>query len=1289
MAVLIAKCMMPLAQAENMIGQMSQNEGILVLPVPGKVVIDGNLKDWDWSGRVWMFADAAVRERYSAEVAAMWDAENLYLAAKWKDPTPMFSLVDPAINANDGWKSDSWQMRVEAGDRTLWVTTWYYTVRKQSALDLAYWNNPNDSRGGVGGQTLIANPGSTSLGKGAEMAYKADPDGKGFVQEIRLPWNLLFKAVPEIKPGLAIRLGCEFLWGDVTGGKAPPTHRIADNMAKGRTDRMFYWTTKDAWGEARLVEKGNVPVRQYGIAAAQSARIEGTVPVRVTVPVTAKRFTIAIDDDQGHRVRNLAGDLDPRDYATKEEGATRSVEVKWDCLDDAGAQVKPGAYKVRGLAHDGLDALYEMCFYNPGTPPWATGDGRGGWGADHTAPIAVAAAGDGMAVSFPSAEGGSGTIGLGADGRKSWGEKRGAVHLAGNDRYVYTVLADSRLCRYARTDGAYRPFVRDGQTLPFELPVSDFVGSKVEATALAANATRVAVACKAPQQAPDGRLAILDAETAAVLKVHVTPAITGLAFSRKGDLYGISEGRICRINPETGASTPVPTPGLEKPAALAVDLDGNLVAIDAGKDNQVKAYSPDGKLMYTCGRKGGRPMRGAFDAQAMTHMSSVAVDGTGQVWVVESWDYPRRVSVWGRDGKLVRDYIGNTNYMGTGCYLHEQDPTLAYCGPIEMKLDKKTRTWNVSQILWLPDTASGESFEISTGSHAQPQRFTSSAGGKSGEYLFTHPYNDGPAVVFMERRGTWLPVAAIGPVAGLPAGVFTAAEAKQSVFWNDANGDGKVQRSECELTDKRLPTNSGWGGRIDANTLTIYANGIVAYKPVGFDADGAPRYGLEGMREVGVSDYGDLVPVPGEDQLLCLSFKGYAGPTKLLGIDLKNGRIEWSYPNPFPGVHGSHRATMPKPGMLIGPLKICGVANVNTTVGNVFMLRGNLGQDFLMTTDGLCISALFEDVRLPGGMLPPTEEALIGKSVKWYTNKDEPFNGWFGKQADGRIRTVTGMPREGAMVLEVTGLETIRRFDGGTIALDAAVIAGAAADNARRAEAAKSEKVTRYVVKKALRAPTLDGNPEAWKDAASLTISREGLPDSAVAQLAYDDNNLYARFAVKDASPWRNEGKDFGRLFKTGDAVDIQLGMNPTAAARAQPVEGDVRIVIGQVDGKPVAVLMAPVAKGAPANAGKTYTSPVGSKTFARVEVMKNARIFATPEDAGYVVEAAIPWQAFGGKPATGATLRGDAGFLSSDNQGLRTTARTYWMNKDTNLVSDEPLEAWLYPSNWGELVFE
>jgi hypothetical protein len=92
---------------ENMIGHQSQKEGMLVLPAPGKVTIDGQLDDRGWSGRIWIFADTAVRSRHSVEIAAMLDTEYLYLGAKWKDPTPMFDLIDPAVNPNEGWKKDS------------------------------------------------------------------------------------------------------------------------------------------------------------------------------------------------------------------------------------------------------------------------------------------------------------------------------------------------------------------------------------------------------------------------------------------------------------------------------------------------------------------------------------------------------------------------------------------------------------------------------------------------------------------------------------------------------------------------------------------------------------------------------------------------------------------------------------------------------------------------------------------------------------------------------------------------------------------------------------------------------------------------------------------------------------------------------------------------------------------------------------------------------------------------------------------------------------------------------
>jgi hypothetical protein len=106
---MLAAVLAPAATGEttNMIGGQSQNVGIPVVPAPGKVTIDGDLKDWDLSGRVWAFADKSIRSRYSAEVAMMWDAANLYVAIHWKDPTPMFNLVDPAFNPSDGCPTPS------------------------------------------------------------------------------------------------------------------------------------------------------------------------------------------------------------------------------------------------------------------------------------------------------------------------------------------------------------------------------------------------------------------------------------------------------------------------------------------------------------------------------------------------------------------------------------------------------------------------------------------------------------------------------------------------------------------------------------------------------------------------------------------------------------------------------------------------------------------------------------------------------------------------------------------------------------------------------------------------------------------------------------------------------------------------------------------------------------------------------------------------------------------------------------------------------------------------------
>ncbi|MCX5682819.1 MAG: hypothetical protein NT049_03945, partial [Planctomycetota bacterium] len=245
-------------------------------------------------------------------------------------------------------------------------------------------------------------------------------------------------------------------------------------------------------------------------------------------------------------------------------------------------------------------------------------------------------------------------------------------------------------------------------------------------------------------------------------------------------------------------------------------------------------------------------------------------------------------------------------------------------------------------------------------------------------------------------------------------------------------------------------------------------------------------------------------------------------------------------------------------------------------------------------------------------------------------------------------------------------------------------------DNAVRLAAAAKPKS--YTVKKTPGDMKIDGKSGEWKDLPAAPIERSGQPSKGAVKLAYDDKNLYALFEVTDTNGWQNEGKDFARLFKTGASVDIQLCVDPAAAkdaGRTKVGPADVRVVLASLNGKPAAVLMKPVDPTAKPGQRQEYVSPVGTKVFERVEVLAEAKVMVTKSGARYTVEASIPLEAIGLKPAAGMTLRGDFGFISSDAAGAINSARTYWSNPNTNLVNDLPLEAWLTPNAWGELKFE
>lgn len=59
----------------NVIGRQSQNEGILVVKKSAPIKIDGDLGEWNEKSRIWCFPDYDLRESYSVEVTACWDAE--------------------------------------------------------------------------------------------------------------------------------------------------------------------------------------------------------------------------------------------------------------------------------------------------------------------------------------------------------------------------------------------------------------------------------------------------------------------------------------------------------------------------------------------------------------------------------------------------------------------------------------------------------------------------------------------------------------------------------------------------------------------------------------------------------------------------------------------------------------------------------------------------------------------------------------------------------------------------------------------------------------------------------------------------------------------------------------------------------------------------------------------------------------------------------------------------------------------------------------------------------------
>lgn len=1283
--------------AINVIDKQSQNEGLLALPVKQPVVIDGKLDEWDSLGRIEIFPDFETRDRYSVEVRAAWDSEALCLAFRWKDPDGQHNAVDPSVEPESGWRADAVQMRIATTDQTTWLTTWLFSPKQIPVVLKDVWKDRKNSRAGQISQLLQGKPGTTQLGEGVEMAYRNEAGG--FVQELKIPWKHLYATPPKAAAGNRFAMGIEVIWGG-PDGRTKSVNRYADNVQPGVTKRQFFWNDSKIWGDVTLVAEPPAEARAYQAEVADLTPMKG-VPIHFpNIPADASAMTVVIEDESGQRIRNLVADFPIRSAAL----------VAWDGLNDQGQAVKPGAYVARGLTQSGMKVVYEGSYFNPGDPPWALPDGTGAWGADHTNPAAVAADVEGVFLGWPYAEGGFGTIGLSVIGKKIWSQRTGAavLTLVGND--VWGAFADMhgekdwQLSRFDRATGKGRPFQPGGVLQPFPLSLTELLGADFTGKIIGLVAAKDQVFLGTSE----GKLYTLSAREAEKMAEMEIPGLTQLAWGPELGLLAVANGKLWRV--ENGKTQLVSVPAEVEPGCLAIRPDG-LVALWNLKNRQVilgRIQKQRFEVSGTIGNPGGRPIRGTFEPLGLNEVVSIAFGPRGELWAVESDLFPRRISVWNDQGKLVRDYVGNTGYSGSGSYLHPQKSDTAFLGPIEMRRNAEG-DWKVNRLLWVPDRSKGECFEWNYRDYGIPQLFRPSKDPQKREWIF-YPGRQAilPRVFFVEAEESFKPAAAVvlaghvsgglgprGRVEKQPEGEFAGLNGYDLLFWTDANADGKVQRSECEVAPAlkpaevgeagkpAFPLTVGWGGRADTEFSFFTTDGrkVFEFKPTSFSKEGYPRFSPASVMAHDWPVNGEVVPLADQKTALILDTKKDAKrPTQLAAIRREDGHILWSYPNPFPGVHGSHEATMDRPGLMIGSLFLSGVVEDKNREG-FCLVRGNSGQDFLFTLDGLMVGSLFRDARHPAANnLPATEAELRGKNLMDYTLGFEPFMGWFGKQSDGVVRLTVPTAGQAVMIARLEGLDQVKRLAPVKIELKQT-------DLSRDTPVAVEEPAQKKIA--TIRRAPADfkfTNPSDWKSFDPLKLERSGAAETAEVRLAYNEKSLFLEFSVTDASPWLNHGTDFRTLFKSGDAVDFQFG---PAGSRKDPGAADSRILIAPLNGKPVAVWMKPVASAASPKEAYVYESPVGRREFQSVRLAPEIHVAAESEADGYVVRAEIPLALLGVKSPPEGAWAADFGFIVSDENGQVNVARRYWNNAHTNLVSDLPSEAWFSPNAGGEVQFE
>ena len=1031
-----------------------------------------------------------------------------------------------------------------------------------------------------------------------------------------------------------------------------------------------------------LLFAGTQPVQLSQLAltplrSAAALTSTNAVPIRFTLP-DDRYVTLVINDEKGTRVRNLIAET------LLHKGAN---ELYWDGTDDFGVLVPPGKYTASGLHRNALNLEYRFSLYNSGQPSWLTKDHTGGWLADHSPPMAVLSVGDRMFLGSPGPESNDGFIMTDLTGRKRWAWGYNVMDMnptlfASDGKYLYCVSDQGHPTLYRFDISGDFPKEVGFPDKPRFIPIASYdLGQYVAGThGMACLEGKLYIS-----ETHLNHVLVYNAATGDLEKTLTIPEPRGLAVW-KGKLYVRTGNDIAIINPADGTLTTVLT-GTKSGRSLAFAPSGRLYLGDDA-NHQVRGYDfKDEKWteVTVIGTAGGRQL-GRYDVNAINTAYGMTVDTQGNIWLAEADFFPKRVSVFSADGAFVREFLGPPLYGGGGS-IDPGDATRMFYNGIEFSVDWTKRQLSpyalVTRIpepyttLKLPVESRGIDGRIY---YLKGRRYYVTGN----QYAFQE-WNGLCLQLFDEKERAY-------PVAMLYQSKMPGAELRS---WTDDNGNGEIDDAELSapVTPKMPDGRPFWCARfIMSDNGDLYlegAGGVVFRVPLlEISPQGIPKY--------------DLAHIT-----LVKSFVGGVGSTVLADgriVSIGNviigcrpdGSKEWRYPTVSVGVG---QGGEPGPGRIVAALNLQGTANAGKETGETFLINGNLGQRFLMSSDGLYIASLFRqygsDAEKPK---PATSNG--GEYLDDTTVGPEPFGGFYGKTSDGKIYVISG--REDCKVAELTGLQTIRRF---SVPLD--ISSQKTATMGRALSVRGQEEVAllhiagqrngsiRYLD---IDAGNNNSSLKAWsgadgKGGQDWLPVRAGL-FSGRAHLACDDTYLYFSGDMQTEQIGRstNTHADWMRLAACGGTWEIRLD---TKKERIRVVFASGS-TINNVKTENTTVVYRTV--GSATGAAAEVAAPVIFTSVDKQDQTKYASVarytgFVTdffdgqawPHDPSYSnLSARIPLAALGITLTPGATLKGDVGMSLAKDAHTGTLSRGFWTSPIGGVLDNPALTENIDPALLG-----